>query len=309
MKFVRALTIEDIDRRTQLMAEAVNLNESEDMHSRILANFMVSRISQEIENLNRAKTAEERQAAISKIQNFSAAAINLSNQTTQRHKEDPANWFSKALIYESLVNLIGGSGEQAILAYQEYSKLSPKDPEPHLRIGNINLTMADSLRQSGQAGSQSQISGILKSAEENYQKAIELKPNYVLAVYNLGVVYERQGLVKGAIKQLELVKSTNLQDANLALELGLLYYRDNQKDKSFSEFERAISIFPDFSNARWYLALLLEERGQLGAALEELYKIRKSNPDNQSLRDRIRGLEAGKRSLPPQKVTGIRPLE
>ena len=193
--------------------------------------------------------------------------------------------------------------------YEESLKLSPLNPEPYLKIGNINFANADFLRQLNRADLQSQVSAGLKLAEENYRKAIELKPNYVLAIYNLGVVYERQGRVKDAVRQLELIKRANPSDANLAFQLGLLYYRDNQKTKSLNELARAVSIFPDFSNARWYLALLYEERGELDTALGHLYEIEKLNPGNQILRTKISQLEKGSRLIPPQKVTGVKPLE
>ena len=309
LKFAEASTAQNIDRQTELLADAINLSRDEDLYSRSLANLLVSRVNQELQALSSAKTARERQDIISRIQNFSATAINLSSEITQRHGEEAANWFSRALVYESLINVIDGSESWAIRTYDEYSRRSPKDPVPYLKKGNINLTKADFLRQSNQAGLQGQISENLKLAEENYQKSIELKPNYALAIYNLGVVYERQGRVKDAVRQLELTRSANPLDANIVLQLGLLYYRDNQKSQAFNEFQKAIAIFPDFSNARWYLALLYEEKGQIDNALEELRKIEILNPDNQILKNKINELEKGRRSIPPQRVTGVRPLE
>ncbi|MEK7203525.1 MAG: tetratricopeptide repeat protein [Patescibacteria group bacterium] len=309
LKFAKALTTQDVDRQTEFLVDAINLSRSEGLYSRSMADLLVSRINQELRSLNNVKTARERQDIISRIQNFSVTAINLSNEITQRHGEEAFNWFSRALVYESLINIVDGSEDWAIRIYDEYSKRSPKDPVPYLKKGSINLTRADFLRQLNQVNLRSQVSLHLKSAEENYQKAIELKSNYVLAIYNLGVVYERQGRVKDAIRQLELTRSANPLDANISLQLGLLYYRDNQKDQAFNEFQKAISIFPDFSNARWYLALLYEERGRIDNALEELRKIEVLNPDNQVLKSKINELEAGRRSIPPQRVTGIRPLE
>ncbi len=319
LKFARAMISQDIDRQTELLVDALNLNRNEDIYSRNLANLLVSRIGQELQNLDSARTENERQAVISRVQNFSATAINLSNETTQRHGQDAANWFSRALVYENLINIVDGSDQWAVRIYDEYSRLSPKDPVPYLRKGNINLTIADFLRQlnqaphlrasEGQANLQKQISENLALAEENYQKAIELKPNYVLAIYNLSVVYERQGRVKDAIRQLELTRSAEPLDANISLQLGLLYYRDNKKNQAFSEFQRAIAIFQNFSNARWYLALLYEERGEIDNALDQLRKIEVLNPDNEILKKKINELKLGKRSIPPQRVTGVRPLE
>ena len=61
--------------------------------------------------------------------------------------------------------------------------------------------------------------------EENLRKAVELSPNFGLAIYSLGVVYERQGKVNEAIKELEKVFPANSNQPGLAFELGLLYYR------------------------------------------------------------------------------------
>ena len=320
IKFTRAMNATDIDRQTQIAVEAINLDRNDDMYSRALTNLLISRVSQELQNLGNAKTDSEKQAVITKIQNFSATAIDLGNETTQRHPKDSANWFSQALVYENLINIIDGSDQWAVKMYQEYSSLSPQDPVPYLRTGNIHLVRADFLRQlifgqgaqikpEDRTNMESQIIDNLKRAQESFRKAIELKSDYVLAIYNLGVVYDRQGRVKDAIKQLELTRSANPLDANVIFQLSLLYYRDNQKDKSFNELQRTTTIFPDFSNARWYLALLYEERGELDKALSELRKIEELNPDNEILKDKISQLERGKRSIPPEKVTGVKPLE
>ena len=319
IKFAKALSSQEIEAQTQLLVDAVKLNRNEGMYSRVLVNLLVSRITQDAKNLNNAKTTEERQNIVKRMQDFSTTAISLSSETSQRNPKDSSNWFSRALVYENLIDLVDGSDELAIKMYQEYSKLSPRDPVPYLKSGNINLFKAQFLNQvisqnpglnaQSRINFQNQIVDNLKLAEENYKKAIELKTNYVLAIYNLGAIYEREGRVKDAIGQLEIIGAANSSDANIALQLGLLYYRNNQKDKSFNELQRAIAIFPDFSNARWYLALLFEERGQLDNALRELYKIREFNPDNQTLENKIKELEKGIRSIPPQRVTGIEPLE
>lgn len=319
IKFVQALNESDPDRQTELLVEAVNLVRGEDTYSRALGALLVNRISQEVQNIRNAKNETERQDSISRVQNFSASAINLMNGLTQRHGQDSANWFTRAQIYESLTNIIEGSDQWAITMYQEHSKLSPKDPTPYFRMGAINLNRAEflrqliagaqNLRQEDRINAQNQIFENLKMAEENYIKAIELKPDYILAIYNLGVVYEREGRVADAVKQLEITRSANPLDSNLTFQLGLLYYRDGQKDKSFSELQRAVTIFPGFSNARWYLALLYEERGDLDSALNELYKIEELNPGNDILLQKISDLEKGRRSIPPQRVTGVQPLE
>jgi len=148
------------------------------------------------------------------------------------------------------------------------------------------------------------------AAGENFKKALELKSNYTAATYYLGIVYERQNKIKEAIKQIETTVVTNPQNPSLAFELGLLYYRDGQKTKAINEIARAVSLFKDYSNARWYLALMLEERGMLDEAIAQLQEILKLevNKDNKIVIDKITALEVGKREIPPVKVTNKVPL-
>lgn len=321
IKFVQAVNSRNPADQIRILVNAINIDRNEDLYPRQLANTLIREIDQNIKNLNQIKDEKQRQEINSRIQNFLATSVNISKDLTDRHPSDSVNWFSRGLVYESLIGILSGSEDWAIKMYQEYLKISPKDPQAYFRIGNIYLNRAEFLRQRIAVPNipqqkpedlnniKDQIFNDLSKAVESFSKAIELKQDYILAIYNLGVVYERQGKIKEAINQLELIRSVNPLDPNLAFQLGLLYYRDGRKDLSFKELQRAINIFQDFSNARWYLALLYEERGEIEKALEELRKIEKLNPDNEILERKIADLEAGKRSIPPEKVTSFKPLE
>ena len=91
-------------------------------------------------------------------------------------------------------------------------------------------------------------------------------------------------------------------------QLGLLYYRNNQKDVATRAWEQAVVFFPDYSNARWYLSLAYEEKNDLVKALEQVKKIAELNPDNQIVKDRIATLEANVRVIPPSTVLEQPPL-
>ena len=149
-----------------------------------------------------------------------------------------------------------------------------------------------------------------KNAESNFKQAVALKPDLATALYNLGVVYERENRLDEATKQLELTRSANPNDAGLYFELALLYYRNNKKDQAITELTQAIATFKDYSNARWYLALMLEEKGDIEGAKAQLQEILKLdvNKDNQTIIDKLAALEAGQREIPPGKVTGEQPI-
>ena len=56
-----------------------------------------------------------------------------------------------------------------------------------------------------------QAGAALSKAENSFKKAIALSNNFGLAIYNLGIVYERQGKVNEAIVQLEALEWIQLQ--------------------------------------------------------------------------------------------------
>src|SRR3989338_2025786 len=137
----------------------------------------------------------------------------------------------------------------------------------------------------------------------NYQKAIEMSPNFGLAIYNLGNVYARQNKLSEAIKQLEKIVPFNSDQPNLLFQLGLLYYQNVQRDKAFMAMQQVLVLSPDFANAHWYLSLIYEERKDLPSAIAELNKILsvEANKDNQTVKDRLSQLEAGQKTQGAQK--------
>ena len=94
----------------------------------------------------------------------------------------------------------------------------------------------------------------------------------------------------------------------MAFQIGLLYYRNNQKDAAFNAWQQAVVLFPSYSNARWYLSLVYEERGDLANALKQVEEIERFNPDSEMVRERLDKLRSGKRTIPPEKVLDQKPL-
>jgi len=308
----------ELDNMVLLVGKAVNADKNNISHLNNLANLLLRLVSLDI------KDKEGKPEEIKKrVEDNTRTIIQIANEITVSQKNNSANWLNAGLIYESLVGFVGGADEAAVAAYQEYLKRAPKDPNGYVRIGNIYLLLADNnsaaLRDAKSKGQEikneeevkNAIAKDYKNAEDNYKKAIELKGDLATALYNLGTVYERENKLKEAVKQLELTKLLNQNNPGLAFELGLLYYRDSQKDKALSEMARAVNLFKDYSNARWYLALMLEERGEIDMAIAQLQEILRldANKDNPVVLEKMAALEKGKREFPPGKITSKKPLE
>ncbi len=118
------------------------------------------------------------------------------------------------------------------------------------------------------------------------------------------------GKVKEAIGQLEKIAPYNSNQPTIAFELGLLYYRDGQKDKALNQLQRAVLLSPNFANAHWYLALLYEERQDIPNAIDQMEKILSvdANKNNQTVLTKLDELKNGKKTIPPKKVLDSKPI-
>lgn len=315
---VPGATRDDVDKAIDLLNKAIAADNRNDLLWGNFGTLILQKISAELNN----KTDKPEEVRV-RLEALTRSAVQVANQMTVTHKNDAINWFNAGFMYENLAAVLSGADEAAISAYREYLKRAPQDPNGYLRIGSVYLTRADratvaiadartkKLTIENEKEVLAAVAADYQKAEESLKKATELKPDLATALYNLGIVYERQGKLKEAIKQLELLRSGNPNNSGLAFELSLLYYRDGQKDNALAEVARAVALFSDYSNARWYLALMLEERGQIDLAIGQLREILKLeiNKDNAVVQAKIAALEAGQREIPPAKVTSKKPLE
>ena len=86
-------------------------------------------------------------------------------------------------------------------------------------------------------------------------------------------------------------------DIGVAFQLGLLYYQGNDIDKSQIEFERAIALNSNYSNARYFLGLIYDRKGDKQKAIQQFQQIEGLNPDNQEVKHVLQNLHAGKPAL------------
>lgn len=308
---------EDLDRVNNLLTRAVNTS-NDDVYLSNLASSLLRKISLEINN-----RTDDPNVVQTRLQNLINQVVRVTGQMIQQDGNNAANWFNAGFVYENLITVLGGADEAALSAYQEYAKRAPNNPEIYVRLGRIYLSRAErnsralvdakqkKLDITNEKGVLEKIISDYQSAEKSFKKAVEQKPDLATALYNLGIIYERQNQLGSAIKQLEQVRIIETNNPGLSFELGLLYYRAGEKNKALTEMARAVALFSDYANARWYLALMLEEQGRIDLAIGQLKAIltQEVNKDNQILLDKLAALEAGQREIPPATVTNKEPLQ
>ncbi len=294
-----------VDKAANELVSAVNWNGQSDTYYRGASQAALGLLSQE---LNKKAEANDTQRT-ARIQNYMSSAINLAKKATELGPRESANWDNLGGVYQNLLGLVDGMDKLSETAYLKAAELRPGDASYHNKIGNLYLAKASLLQQLAQQNKSQQMldeaRAALGSAEVAFKKAIEISNNFGLAIYNLGVVYDQQGRLVEAIKQLEKIAPFNSDQPNLLFQLGLLYYRNGEKDKAFNALQQVLVLSPDFANAHWYQALIYEERKDIPNAIAQLEKILsvEANKDNKTVLDKLQQLRSGE--VPPTTDKGI----
>jgi tetratricopeptide (TPR) repeat protein len=294
--YARALADKNINQAASDLVTAVNWNGYSDAYYRTASQASLGLLNQELK-----KPADKTDTQHStRLQNYMSSAINLAKIATDLDPRESMNWDNLGNVYQSLLGLVNGVDSLSASAYQKAADLRPGDASFYNEIGNLYLSESQILRQiaSGNANASQliqQANASLALAEINFKKAIDLSNNYGLAIYNLGIVYDQEGKLADAIRQLERIAPFNTDQPDLLFELGLLYYRNSSKDKAFTTLQNVLVLQPNYANARWYLSLIYEERKDIPNAIDQLNKILavETNKDNQTVLTRLQQLQAG----------------
>jgi tetratricopeptide (TPR) repeat protein len=276
-----------IDQAIDSLNKAVVLNQMNDVYYRNLSQAYLIKAA---EVFDAKKDDPDGAAAINQV---IAATIDTAKKASEITPQNVDNWENLAVIYQSIASFTQGADEFAIKNFEAALEREPNNPVYSTEIGKIYILRSDSARTLLEAKDENQRKEAEKAVKENldkaaewFNRAIQAKADYAPAHYSLGLVYERQDRIKDAITKLEEVVADS-KDVGVAFELALLYYRDNQKDKSMNMFEQIVALSPDYANARWFLSALYEEKGRLDDALAQVLKVQENNKENADVTKRI----------------------
>ena len=309
VRYAQALIETNNEKIANTLVAAINWNNQDDRYYRVASQAALNLLAAELGQ----KSSPERD---SRLQNYIATSISLARKATEIDPREALNWSNSGFIYQNLLSLVDGVDKLSEDAYLKASELRPGDPAFSYRIGLLYMAKFDLLRQlvaAGRANPQNIAQAAqeaVEKSEEKFKEAISISPNFGLAIYNLGVAYDRQGELGEAIEQLEKIIPFNSGNAGLNFELGLLYYRAGRKNDALSQLQRALVLAPDYANAKWYLSFIYEERKDIEAAIKQLEGILNIdvNKDDPVVTKRLEDLKAGKTIIPPQSVLDQKPL-
>ena len=288
-----------IDDVLDKLSTATRLNRYDDSYLRNLSMALLVKFNQEV-------GAEVNQEKAGLIQGLINDMIAVTRAATEVNPANYQNWANLGYIYHQLIPYVQGAGDFAVEGIEKAIELSPNNPSNYTELGKVYIAKADleaplmqSEDQNAAAEAKTRVEGYLSKAEENLNKAIELKLDYAPAHFQLGLVYDRQGRIGDAITKMEQVALADQRDVGVALQLGILYLRNEEPEKAKNALEWAVNLAPSFANARWFLATVYEDLGDMESAIAEVKKVLELNPDNQTVQQRLDNLMEFGTSQPP----------
>ncbi len=127
-----------------------------------------------------------------------------------------------------------------------------------------------------------------KAAQHSFEKAIAIRPQWLLPHQSLAALYLSQGNPEAAISKFKEAQQANPQNLSAYLSLGLLYEQNKQIDNAIAIYRQAITVDDTFWPAYNNLAFLLSDRqgkGDLQAAFEIGTKAMALNPEGPEVLD------------------------
>jgi protein O-mannosyl-transferase len=121
--------------------------------------------------------------------------------------------------------------------------------------------------------------GEIEPAINLLKQAVEMKPDYPEARYNLGLALHRAGRLDEAAEQLLYLISITPSSTNGHFLLGNVLADQHKFDEAISQYRQVSRMDPADGNVRNVLANTLADRGLLDEAIENYHEAIKINPN------------------------------
>ncbi|MFA5188641.1 MAG: hypothetical protein WC460_04750 [Patescibacteria group bacterium] len=169
----------------------------------------------------------------------------------------------------------------------------PKNPELHIDRALLNFEQYDLLKQGKlqAADKQAAMAVLLKDVKSDLDTSLELKNNYVLGYFNLGLYYQEIGDEPQAL--LNIAKAFDLDPSQklVVLSLKKLYLNQDKVDMAIEVLTKYLSLNPLDNEIRLELALIYRDNNKLDLTKAELNKILEMQPDNAQAKEILDKLE------------------
>jgi len=180
-------------------------------------------------------------------------------------------------------------------AADESPEPAPDQPAPAEEPGKDADRRAQA-RKAFAAGLQAQRAGDLDRAIARYGKAVELDPFYAAASYNLGLALKAAGKLQPAADALRAAVSVRAEMTDARFMLAVVLQELGDTDAALREAQEVLAHSPDHARAHLLAGLLHRSRGDPAARghLEQFVRLAPTDPAAKPVKEWLK-----KRGIPP----------
>jgi tetratricopeptide (TPR) repeat protein len=155
-----------------------------------------------------------------------------------------------------------GHRAEALARMKEASAVQPRNPQLHDDLGTLYAQQQD-----------------WPHAEQEYSKAVSLRPDFAAAHLHLGSVYQAEQKPE-AVSELQKAYELSPRDANVALLVGNAEADAGQDAQALPILEQAHRLAPGSTQASYQLALVLQRMNRVPDAISLLKSVVEAEPNN-----------------------------
>jgi tetratricopeptide (TPR) repeat protein len=146
---------------------------------------------------------------------------------------------------------IENSREKQFRIYQQMAQKYPKEKQVHYNLGSYY-----------------DINRMFDKAIEEYNRALELDPNYGYALNQLAYMCSDMGNDEKAIEYFKRYAAVSPGDANPLDSMAELYFRMGRLDESIAKYKEALEVKPDFFDTYWRIGYIFSLKENYAEAMK-----------------------------------------
>ena len=125
-----------------------------------------------------------------------------------------------------------------------------------------------------------QAAGSPAEALREFERALEIRPDFADAHYNLGIALYNRGEVDQAIAHYRKALEIEPDSVNAHTNLGNILAGRGELDKAVAQYQKALEVRPDFADAHLDLGNVLAEQGRVDESVAQFERALEINPDS-----------------------------
>lgn len=280
-----AATMESLSASEKMIGKAIALDDN-DIYHRALSQVYVNEIGIIIND--KTISQDNLRSNLQRLVNLAQGEAGLA---VSRNPKQYANYINLGNVYSAFVPLsIANSYDSAVQAYNRASELAPNNPlvllsRAQLEYANKNNDQAKSF----------------------IKQALDIKYNYIDAIFFLAQIETSEGNIADAIKQAEYASVLAPNDETVFFRLGMLRYNNGDYAGAISAFEQAVMLNTNYLDARYFLAQSYQKNGRIADALTQFKILSSVLPNNQDIKNAINSLSQSTQGTSANLSSPIKP--